>query len=91
MSSRLVAHSCQLNGKCVSPPYYQEWSMCCARADTLTAQWKAQAEIVKVVGMGHLPDFGKEAMPYVSELVNELMRWWTVTPLGAYPIYRSLA
>ncbi|KAJ7640572.1 cytochrome P450 [Mycena rosella] len=85
-------------------------SMYSAGADTLTAtltalflallanlqaQRKAQAEIDKVVGMGHLPSFGdEEAMPYVSALVKELMRWWTVTPLELHrsvPIPHFLA
>ncbi|KAJ7631785.1 hypothetical protein B0H17DRAFT_1108606, partial [Mycena rosella] len=89
MSSRLVAHSCQRKGK-------SEWSMCSVAADVLTAmltalllallanpeaQRNAQAEIDKVVVSGHLPDFGEETMPYVSVLVEELIRWWTVTPL----------
>ncbi|KAJ7691461.1 cytochrome P450 [Mycena rosella] len=98
MSSRLVAHSCPRKGKCVSPPYYQELCMCSAGEDTLTAlllallanpeaQRKAQAEIDKVMGTGHLPDFGEEAMSYVPELVKEL-RWIVTARNDDYHGYR---
>lgn len=49
------------------------------------AQRKAQAEIDSVVGTCRLPDFGDEAsLPYVSALVNEVMRWHPVAPVGTY-------
>jgi cytochrome P450 len=49
------------------------------------AQRRAQTEIDNVVGMGRLPDFGDEAsLPYVSALVNEVMRWHPVAPVGTY-------
>jgi len=52
------------------------------------AQRKAQAEIDNVVGTARLPDFGDEAsLPYVSALVNEVMRWHPVAPVGTYLTY----
>ncbi|KAJ7483512.1 cytochrome P450 [Mycena latifolia] len=47
------------------------------------AQAKAQAEIDSVVGTGHLPDFPDEAaLPYVSAIVKEVLRWRNVTPIA---------
>ncbi|KAJ7438060.1 cytochrome P450 [Mycena latifolia] len=47
------------------------------------AQAKAQAEIDSIVGTGHLPDFSDEAaLPYVSAIVKEVLRWRNVTPIG---------
>ncbi|KAJ6523882.1 cytochrome P450 [Mycena vulgaris] len=47
------------------------------------AQKTAQAEIDAVLGRRQLPDFGdEEAMPYVSALVKEVLRWKPVAPLG---------
>ncbi|KAF8661199.1 hypothetical protein AX16_001479 [Volvariella volvacea WC 439] len=47
-------------------------------------QEKAQAEIDMVVKPGHLPDFNdKESLPYLSAVVKEVLRWYTVSPLGA--------
>ncbi|KAJ7458888.1 cytochrome P450 [Mycena latifolia] len=54
------------------------------------AQVKAQAEIDSVVEVGHLPDFADEAaLPYVSAIVKEVLRWRNVTPL-AVPHYLSI-
>ncbi|KAJ7483509.1 cytochrome P450 [Mycena latifolia] len=54
------------------------------------AQAKAQAEIDSVVGTGHLPDFGDEAaLPYVSAIVKEVLRWQSVTPI-AIPHYLAV-
>ncbi|KAJ7644909.1 cytochrome P450 [Roridomyces roridus] len=48
------------------------------------SQKKAQAEIDAAIGHGCLPDFDdQEAMPYVSALVKEVMRWGPVAPFGA--------
>jgi hypothetical protein len=48
------------------------------------AQQKAQAELDSVVGVGHLPDFADEAaLPYVSAIVKETLRWRNVTPIGS--------
>ncbi|KAF8160442.1 cytochrome P450 [Mycena galopus ATCC 62051] len=48
------------------------------------AQKKAQQEIDSVVGQGNLPDFDDEkAMPYVSALVKEVLRWRNAGPFGA--------
>jgi len=47
------------------------------------AQRRAQTEIDNVVGTGRLPDFGDEvSLPYVSALVNEVMRWHPVAPVA---------
>jgi hypothetical protein len=49
------------------------------------AQRKAQTEIDAVTGGKYLPDFDDEAaMPYVSALVKEVLRWKNVTPIGMY-------
>jgi len=54
------------------------------------AQRKAQAEIDSVVGTGQLPDFAdEEALPYVSAIVKEVLRWKTVTPI-AIPHYLAV-
>ena len=55
------------------------------------AQSRAQAEIDRVVGTGRLPNFGDEmSLPYVSALVEEVMRWHPVAPVGAhYPAFFS--
>ncbi|KAJ7697221.1 cytochrome P450 [Mycena rosella] len=47
------------------------------------AQRRAQAEIDSVTGGKYLPDFDDEAaMPYVSALVKEVLRWKNVTPIA---------
>jgi len=52
------------------------------------AQRRAQMEIDNVVGTGRLPHFGDEtSLPYVSALVNEVMRWHPVAPVGTYLTY----
>ncbi|KAJ6471903.1 cytochrome P450 [Mycena sanguinolenta] len=54
------------------------------------AQKKAQAEIDSVIGDGELPDFkDQESLPYVSALVNEVLRWRSVTAI-AIPRYLSV-
>ncbi|KAJ6570089.1 cytochrome P450 [Mycena vulgaris] len=46
-------------------------------------QERAQKEIDSVVSAGHLPDFADEkALPYVTAIVKETMRWRPVTPIG---------
>ncbi|KAJ7894417.1 cytochrome P450 [Mycena olivaceomarginata] len=51
------------------------------------AQKRAQAEIDSVVGHGNLPDFvDQPALPYVSAIVKETLRWKNVTPI-AIPHY----
>ncbi|KAF7368863.1 Cytochrome P450 [Mycena venus] len=48
------------------------------------AQKKAQEEIDFITGGKYLPTFNdKAAMPYVSALVKEVMRWENVTPAAA--------
>ncbi|KAJ7138644.1 cytochrome P450 [Mycena filopes] len=47
------------------------------------AQKKVQQEIDSVTGQMRLPNFNDEAaLPYVSALVKEVLRWGPVTPLG---------
>ncbi|KAJ7483548.1 cytochrome P450 [Mycena latifolia] len=54
------------------------------------AQAKAQAELDSVIGPGHLPDFTDEpALPYLSAVVKEVLRWQNVTPI-ALPHYLTV-
>lgn len=47
-------------------------------------QKKAQAEIDAVVGTGRLPIINdRDALPYVSSVVKEVLRWRPVVPMGA--------
>ncbi|KAJ7467466.1 cytochrome P450 [Mycena latifolia] len=47
------------------------------------AQKNAQKEIDAVIGNRRLPDFGDEAaLPYVSAVVKEVLRWQPATPIG---------
>lgn len=49
------------------------------------AQGRAQREIDSVVGTGRFPDFGDEkSLPYVSAVVEEVMRWHPVAPVGVH-------
>jgi cytochrome P450 len=43
-------------------------------------------------GRGGFPTFGDEAsLPYVSALVEEVMRWHPIAPIGAhYPAFFSV-
>ena len=46
-------------------------------------QRKAQAEIDAVVGQDRLPDFSDRAkLPYVNAIIEETLRWHSITPLG---------
>ncbi|KAA1470134.1 cytochrome P450 [Dentipellis sp. KUC8613] len=46
-------------------------------------QYKAQAEIDSVIGTDRLPTFeDRSRLPYVDALVNEVLRWGPVAPLG---------
>ncbi|KAI0336742.1 CyP450 monooxygenase [Cubamyces sp. BRFM 1775] len=46
-------------------------------------QEKAHAELDEVVGPNRLPDFSDEAaLPYVSAITKECLRWHTVVPLS---------
>ncbi|CAE6533311.1 unnamed protein product [Rhizoctonia solani] len=46
-------------------------------------QAKAQNEIDRVIGTGRLPTFeDRDQLPYVNNLINEVMRWQPVTPLA---------
>ena len=49
------------------------------------AQRKAQDELDRVVGTDRLPDFTDEpALPYVTALMKEVLRWRPVGPLCAF-------
>jgi len=51
-----------------------------------SVQAKAQAEVDRVVREDRMPDWTDEnSLPYVSALVNELLRWRSVTTLGGIP------
>lgn len=46
-------------------------------------QKRAQEEIDRVVGTSRLPDMSdRENLPYINAVVNEVLRWHPVTPLG---------
>ncbi|CAE6451763.1 unnamed protein product [Rhizoctonia solani] len=46
-------------------------------------QSKAQAEIDRVIGTSRLPTFeDRDQLPYITNLINEVMRWQPVTPLA---------
>lgn len=50
------------------------------------AQKMAQEELDKVVGRDRAPDWADEnSLPYVKALINETLRWRTVTILGGIP------
>ncbi|KAF8209020.1 cytochrome P450 [Mycena galopus ATCC 62051] len=52
---------------------------------------KAQTEIDSVIGDNDLPDFqDEEALPYLSALVKEVLRWRSVTPIGRYSTEENL-
>ncbi|KAJ7483530.1 cytochrome P450 [Mycena latifolia] len=54
------------------------------------AQQKAQAELDSVIGPEQLPDFTDEsALPYVSAVVKEALRWQPVAPI-AIPHYLTV-
>ncbi|KIY00149.1 uncharacterized protein Z520_03834 [Fonsecaea multimorphosa CBS 102226] len=47
---------------------------------------KAQEELDRVVGQDRVPDWSDESsLPYVKAVVNETLRWRTVTILGGIP------
>jgi cytochrome P450 len=46
-------------------------------------QTKGQAEVDRVIGKGHLPEFDDAPrMPYVQGIINECLRWIPVGPMG---------
>jgi len=48
-------------------------------------QSRAQTEVDNVVGKGQLPNFGDEmSLPYVSALVEEVIRWHPIAPVGEH-------
>lgn len=51
-------------------------------------QAKAQQELDTVLGPGTLPTMGdREHLPYVNNLILEVLRWHSVIPTGASHIY----
>lgn len=48
-------------------------------------QRKAQAEIDAVVGQDRLPDVSdRPKLPYVNAIVEETLRWHSISPIGEY-------
>lgn len=46
-------------------------------------QAKAQRELDRVLGPGHLPSFGDEdSLPYLTAIVKECLRWEVVLPVS---------
>ncbi|KAJ7189270.1 cytochrome P450 [Mycena filopes] len=53
------------------------------------AQRRAQAEVDSVTGRARLPEFAdEEAMPYVTALIREVLRWQPVLPMGLPHVLR---
>jgi len=47
------------------------------------AQRRAQQEIEAVIGTERLPCFSdRDVLPYVEALVSEIMRYYTLVPIG---------
>ncbi|KAF8596886.1 hypothetical protein BDV93DRAFT_454139, partial [Ceratobasidium sp. AG-I] len=48
-------------------------------------QANTQSEIDTVIGTDRLPDFNdQEQLPYVGRVVQEVLRWFPMSPLGKY-------
>jgi cytochrome P450 len=46
-------------------------------------QRQAQAELDRVIGRNHLPEFkDKDELPYLDAVMRECLRWFPVLPLG---------
>ncbi|KAF8598010.1 cytochrome P450, partial [Ceratobasidium sp. AG-I] len=70
-------------GKLVNNSVASTWVFVLAMTLHQDVQAKAQAEIDSVLGGSRLPEMeDQESLPYVCNLLKELMRWRTVTPLG---------
>lgn len=51
-------------------------------------QKKAQQELVSIVGTDRIPTYSDRAnLPYVDALVQEVLRWNPVTPLGGLLLF----
>ncbi|KAL7277361.1 hypothetical protein ACG7TL_009221 [Trametes sanguinea] len=62
---------------------YSVRAMILAMVQHPEVQRKAQQELDAVVGSDRLPDFSdRDALPYVSAVLKETMRWLSVVPLG---------
>lgn len=49
------------------------------------AQARAQKEIDEVVGSDRLPTAeDEERLPYLSALIKEVLRYWTIAPIGKF-------
>lgn len=47
------------------------------------AHKKAQQELDSVVGPDRLPEYSdRDSLPYINAVVQEIIRWHTVVPLG---------
>lgn len=50
-------------------------------------QAKAQKELDLVVGTDRLPEYSdRESLPYIEAIVNEVLRWHPVVPLGMFSL-----
>ena len=53
-------------------------------------QRKAQTEVDRVIGSDRLPTLAdRSSLPYVGALVQEVLRWNPVAPLGKFAVFRS--
>jgi len=51
-------------------------------------QKKAQVELDSVIGRERLPTFNdRPYLPFIDAVCKEVLRWYPVTPLGAFPEY----
>jgi len=49
-------------------------------------QKKAQVELDSVIGRERLPTFNdRPYLPFIDAVCKEVLRWYPVTPLGAFP------
>ncbi len=49
-------------------------------------QRKVQEDLDSVVGSTRLPEFADHAsLPYIEAIVNEILRWPVVFPIGTWP------
>jgi cytochrome P450 len=52
---------------------------------------KAQEELDRVVGQDRLPEFSdRPSLPYIIAIVNEILRWNPVGPLGIWLALENL-
>lgn len=53
---------------------------------------RAQFELDRIIGSGHLPDSDDEpSLPYITTIVKEALRWNDATPMGMFVVSVSNA